>query len=228
MTCSNCLGGECKQKDGECETGCNPGYFDPKCETGCLFPGCETCNRQTGQCETCKVGLYGDACQEICSSHCTHDGGINPCDKATGTCQDGSCKAGWWGLDCFNECNNNCKEDGDGNRICYYKSGNCSIGCKDHYWGSMCDNSCSSTCQEELCDRDSTCLWGCTPGYFDFACHRDCDNTCNNGTCGRYSGVCDECSKPLNLQTALCRSAGKIKHTHPVHGTETMLFVITY
>ena len=39
----------------------------------------------------CPVGLYGETCEELCSSNCKEPG---VCDMSTGHCA-GGCQAGW-------------------------------------------------------------------------------------------------------------------------------------
>ena len=214
LECRNCVNGLCNQDGGVCKKGCQAGYFDPHCAQSCIFDGCETCDREFGLCLTCKVqnttGLFGTACERLCSSHCTpSDGGYHICNKETGVCEEGSCLAEWWGLDCTEPCNTNCKENDNGFRSCYYRDGTCSSGCNDYFWGDQCNKACSERCLGNLCDRDSKCLVDCIPGTYGPSCEFDCVQTCNDGRCDRDFGNCTECNKPLDQQTELCRTARK-------------------
>ncbi|XP_063443552.1 multiple epidermal growth factor-like domains protein 11 isoform X2 [Mytilus trossulus] len=79
--CHGCISHMCDHVNGICDnsTACKPGYvYDKYCNT------------------TCRNGLYGSNCLQICSSFCLHA----PCNHRTGDCIDG-CILGVHGTNCM-------------------------------------------------------------------------------------------------------------------------------
>ncbi|XP_071116680.1 scavenger receptor class F member 1-like [Haliotis cracherodii] len=88
MTCT----GGCHRDNMTCTGGCYPGYFgercDKKCNDNCKGVECSAigatgtssmcavcrdtcfCHQNTGQCQSCKTGFWGDTCDEPCPKQC--------------------------------------------------------------------------------------------------------------------------------------------------------------
>ncbi|KAH3875437.1 hypothetical protein DPMN_038703 [Dreissena polymorpha] len=166
------------------------GYYAGGCNTPCLFANCDTCNKDSGQCSTCKTGFYGTRCDLSCSPNCAANiNGVISCSKDLGLCDEQRCRPGYWDTTCTIQCSATCLRDSAGNRICQFSNGTCIVGCEDTYFGSECDSAVAQVC---------------APPRFS------CLDTCNDNTCGRTSGVCDECNKLPQLQSALCRTAESV------------------
>lgn len=183
------------------------------CNQTCLYENCNTCFRGDGECETCDIGLYGSKCSFECSDKCA----VNTfnqitCGKNTGFCDEESCLPGYWNRPCDVQCNKNCRADSAGDRTCSYIKGVCNNGCEATYYGEQCNLNCSVTCINKLCERDGKCSQGCVSGTYGQFCQFPCNDTCNNGKCDQVSGICEECTKPPEAQTELCRTAGKFVH----------------
>ncbi|KAH3875438.1 hypothetical protein DPMN_038704 [Dreissena polymorpha] len=139
---------------------------------------------------TCKTGFYGTRCDLSCSPNCAANiNGVISCSKDLGLCDEQRCRPGYWDTTCTIQCSAACLRDSAGNRICQFSNGTCIVGCEDTYFGSECDSA------------------GCVTGRYGDRCEFSCLDTCNDNTCGRTSGVCDECNKLPQLQSALCRTA---------------------
>jgi hypothetical protein len=180
------------------------------CNQRCLHENCNTCFQGDGQCETCDVGYYGLTCNLNCSDKCSVNS-FNQvtCGKDTGNCDEGACLPGFWNRPCDAQCNKNCRANSEGARTCSYLEGDCNLGCEDAYYGGHCSLNCSATCINKLCERDGKCSLGCIDGTYGDTCELTCKETCNNGKCDQVSGECEECNKPPEAQTSLCRTAGK-------------------
>ncbi|KAH3875380.1 hypothetical protein DPMN_038644 [Dreissena polymorpha] len=196
--CSDrCRNRDCATTANDCRQECaygyyGNGYYAGGCNTPCLFANCDTCNKDSGQCSTCKTGFYGTRCDLSCSPNCAANiNGVISCSKDLGLCDEQRCRPGYWDTTCTIQCSATCLRDSAGNRICQFSNGTCIVGCEDTYFGSECDSA------------------GCVTGRYGDRCEFSCLDTCNDNTCGRTSGVCDECNKLPQLQSALCRTAGK-------------------
>ena len=210
LICGKCSPIRCDQNTGSCSV-CQNGYYAGGCNTPCLFANCDTCNKDSGQCSTCKTGFYGTRCDLSCSPNCAANiNGVISCSKDLGLCDEQRCRPGYWDTTCTIQCSATCLRDSAGNRICQFSNGTCIVGCEDTYFGSECGQSCSATCVARQCGRTGVCFaQGCVTGRYGDRCEFSCLDTCNDNTCGRTSGVCDECNKLPQLQSALCRTAGK-------------------
>ncbi|XP_052268810.1 multiple epidermal growth factor-like domains protein 6 [Dreissena polymorpha] len=208
LICGKCSPIRCDQNTGSCSV-CQNGYYAGGCNTPCLFANCDTCNKDSGQCSTCKTGFYGTRCDLSCSPNCAANiNGVISCSKDLGLCDEQRCRPGYWDTTCTIQCSAACLRDSAGNRICQFSNGTCIVGCEDTYFGSECGQSCSATCVARQCGRTGVCsAQGCVTGRYGDRCEFSCLDTCNDNTCGRTSGVCDECNKLPQLQSALCRTA---------------------
>lgn len=215
--CGVCSSGSCDQKTGLCTTDCRNGFWNVYCNETCLYDGCETCFKGNGRCDICKVGFHGTNCDRTCSVYCARNSLDQViCEKETAACDEGKCLPGYWNRPCDITCNSNCRANANGERPCSLTNGACDLGCEDTYYGQQCNSRCSVYCIDRLCERDGRCALGCIDGRYGEMCELACRETCNNGQCNRTHGECEECNKPYQLQTELCRTAGKFIFLNPL------------
>ncbi|XP_053387905.1 multiple epidermal growth factor-like domains protein 6 isoform X10 [Mercenaria mercenaria] len=211
--CGSCKDVACFQNNGTCFSDCTDGFFGPGCDTDCLYEGCNSCDRITGKCRTCKQGLWGENCADDCSQACIpSNNGLIYCEKDTGVCSPQACISGYYSPQCTSQCSENCLPPSfstSGVGSCGLESGVCDDGCKTGWYGDFCDIECSFNCVENTCYRNGSCNFqlGCVQGFYGFDCTDRCTQTCNDGTCDRDAGNCAECDKPVDEQSPLCRSA---------------------
>ena len=194
--------------------------------TSCLHDGCQDCNKETGQCITCKHGKYGEEdCSLDCSRFCSKNGNEEIiCNKISGSCDTGSCIAGHWSEDCTNECSEYCSTDtcdlntgvctpcitgwyGQSclfecsarckDKDCVTEATQCRNGCADGYWGGSCEFSCNTNCNLKACNKDTgSCMYGCTNSQYWNAI---CDKTCNSNCVGGVCNMTGYCQQGCNI-----------------------------
>ena len=213
LTCGQCSDVACGQNNSICLSDCLDGYYTDFCNEPCNYNGCQTCDRSTGDCLTCKQGLWGSNCDNACSSSCQPSGdGLIYCNKSTGVCQIGACLPGYYSTDCTLECNSNCGLNASGILACRFEDGRCLFDCKNGFYEDQCNSTCSSNCADPLnCERDGECniTTGCVENFYGFDCTTNCTSTCNDDTCDRNDGICEECRKVPSQRSPLCRDAGE-------------------
>lgn len=116
-------------------------YFGKKCETSCNI-GCKDQKCQIdGKCEGCSALYYGLYCNNTCNG-CGEIG----CDDQ-GYCKDFKCVKGKYGLKCDGVCecgdNSNSLECGKFSKEC--------LNCKFGYFGTQCEKRCNFKCKTGLC-----------------------------------------------------------------------------
>ncbi|XP_067678494.1 uncharacterized protein [Haliotis asinina] len=202
--------GQCEDKKStECQQTCPSGYYGFSCNRRCPSSNCEVCNRWSGQCEGCKVGLYGSKCLKRCSEHCMD----KTCDIDSGECIDG-CEQMWIGEKCDVKeiiCENcylhNCTDDKT-----------CLSGCKSTWYGPKCDQQCTK-CKKKNCTSSGVCQAGCISGFYGNTCTDSCSEFCdkkrcnqtgycNNCVSGRHGEDCTSLCSP-NCESSCYRSSGK-------------------
>ncbi|XP_033751454.1 multiple epidermal growth factor-like domains protein 6 [Pecten maximus] len=155
-----------------CFTGCSPdtGICDD-CVGGwygdlCQFAcdeNCALCNRTNGECIECSRGWYGEFCDLACEEKC------QSCDIIKGSCQ--KCKAARWGPDCTKNCHENCIS-------CDIATGECRS-CNEGYYGINCTETCGH-CWKRDCGRISgECVYECEEGWFGARCKDRCLENCS-------------------------------------------------
>ncbi|XP_046547240.1 multiple epidermal growth factor-like domains protein 10 isoform X2 [Haliotis rubra] len=174
--CSEC------DRNGNCLTDCDTGYFDQMCMSACS----KTCRNHSCLLSVSGVGDCTDGCVPG-----YHGPGCNiPCDSPGGSCTacPGGCDGGYCQL-----------------------SSSCVSGCVDSYYGTGC-KSCSSRCKScnrmtgscSECDRE---YFGPNCGYSCDHCLRSCEHGCTGGCLpGFYGSICDKtcsdkCGPNPNIST---------------------------
>ncbi|XP_055884561.1 uncharacterized protein LOC106050328 [Biomphalaria glabrata] len=191
---------------------CPSGHWSLSCSKRCPVSCPDTCDRDTGacnsicigynnppQCDTvCSAGKWGINCRYNCSNRCVRA----LCNVNTGLCDQGChgyrdspycgtvCSRDRWGINCSHRCSEHCH-----NPTCNPVSGECHQGCKPGYllpdctmecpkgqWGSNCTSTCSENCFDKLCNTKE--------GSCDFGCVEGfqtpiCLQKCVSGTYGR-------------------------------------------
>jgi len=179
-----------------------------------------SCDRIAGTCLSCKPGLFGARCGQICSSGCIESmDGNTYCGFDTGFCEIDYCRAGFYLPTCAANCPRNCQVNSiDGLKYCDILSGECSHGCLPGFYGTMCNQICSNNCASsyiksstnstvKVCERNGYCRDGCVTTKYGNVCEKTCLSTCNDDTCARLEGYCLDCD---GTQTPRCRTAGII------------------
>ena len=132
-----CLGNDCITHKGICTNGCLNGWTGHQCNQECPA-GCLLCEQfNSSYCSSCKIGFYGNSCENICSVHCKQNNGHNVCHRFDGSCIKG-CETGYWGQNCSRPCGLGCY----GNQ-CNETHGICLSGCKQNFSGNQCNQKCS-------------------------------------------------------------------------------------
>ncbi|XP_071116949.1 uncharacterized protein [Haliotis cracherodii] len=174
---------QCERSGDGCTGPCqNPRYYGQHCRTPCSSSCTDGCDKDTGECDSCKPGYTGDKCNVTCPHNC-RDG----CDKDTGECD--SCEPGYRGDKCDVTCSPNCSRDG-----CDKNSGQCDS-CVSGYRGNNCNDTCPPNCSDG-CDREIGKITGecgsCEPGYMGDKCNVTCPPNCRDG-CDKVMGECYSC-----------------------------------
>ena len=135
----------------------------------------DECDVDTGGCETCPEGKYGDDCDDDCSLNCA-----GACDKQTGRCDN--CVDGMYGDGCGIRCPNGCLGP------CDRTTSDCDS-CDSGLHGDKCSILCSSDCVGG-CDQDSSKCNSCLSGIHGDLCNKQCGDNCI--TCTQTVG-CTQC-----------------------------------
>ncbi|XP_062599172.1 multiple epidermal growth factor-like domains protein 10, partial [Saccostrea cucullata] len=225
---STCLERKCIKQTGICSSGCVPGYygyFYSDCTLACGNCSTSTCDRNTGNCQTCNTGYYGAKCDIHCRNACFN----KECSQNNGSCSNG-CNSGLYGLFCDKLCNKNCRQ------FNCSQNGTCINGCKPNWSGDTC-NRCDSThfgtncsqvcnvnCINQACNNvTGVCTVGCKSGFYSQKCEQRCSASCqsncnrNSGSCegecpaGKYGDRCEQtchqnCKKVCSKSSGLCTS----------------------
>ncbi|XP_045209178.2 protein draper-like [Mercenaria mercenaria] len=155
----------CRQTDGRCEFGCQPGYYGDTCMSQCSSTCLgNTCSAVDGTCSSgCVLPvLTGSKCMASCSEGCVK----RECSQ-TGSCLN-SCTPHFWDTDCQNPCSPNCFRPVDlDTRVCNETTGYCMHGCVNStYWDSNCSTECSRNCANQKCDYlTGDCMDGCVDEF---------------------------------------------------------------
>ncbi|XP_048255273.1 multiple epidermal growth factor-like domains protein 10 [Haliotis rufescens] len=121
-----------------CNTPCiNKNYFGQACNIPC-FDKCDTCDKDTGKCISCRLGLRGELCDDTCPSNCTQ------CERYGDICIGACPNSGYYGRDCSIQCPVSCEG-------CHKKTGLC-MKCAEGFSRTYCDEICSP-CSENTCYR---------------------------------------------------------------------------
>ncbi|XP_071086709.1 multiple epidermal growth factor-like domains protein 10, partial [Haliotis cracherodii] len=177
IPCEN--GQHCRgcDRDGDCSTQCERGYFGRKCWSECSSRcthkschltaiGIETCT------EGCVPGFQGTSCKIPCGNpgkQCTEcEGGCDGGYCMTPTSCVSECVDSYYGLDCKN-CSESCKSCNRSTGICDY--------CHDPYRGLNCEMSCENC----LGSCVSGCEGGCKAGSYGLWCDEVCSENCRPG-----------------------------------------------
>ncbi|XP_071118503.1 multiple epidermal growth factor-like domains protein 11 [Haliotis cracherodii] len=121
-----------------CNTPCiNKNYFGEACNVPC-FDKCDTCDKHTGKCISCKLGLRGELCDDTCPSNCTQ------CERYGDICIGACPNSGYYGRDCSIQCPVSCEG-------CHKATGLC-MECAEGFSRTHCDEICSP-CSENTCYR---------------------------------------------------------------------------
>ncbi len=125
--------------DSPCNSCKNNQYWGRQCENQCsVYCTDGQCDKDTGQCHSCKVGYFGAECNFQCPAECKGQ----KCDQLTGTCI-GCAHDTQWGEMCEKDCPIHCT-----NSKCEQNTGAC-LSCEQNlYWGSHCDQLCSPNCSD--------------------------------------------------------------------------------
>ena len=212
LSCPNCIDDLCQQDDGVCQIDCQNRFYGPKCNKPC-HSRCLKCGRETGECNICDIGTYGDICERDCSPHCQiEESGYITCSREDGFCTSGSCLPGYFDPTCRQKCNRNCALDFDGIAKCDFETGHCLSGCFIGYFGPSCSGVCSETCLTKECRNSAdNCTVGCIDTYYGFpTCNLSCSENCIRTTCFDHNGTCtfgckvgffgEKCDQKCNLE----------------------------
>ncbi|KAL4219778.1 hypothetical protein ACF0H5_020191 [Mactra antiquata] len=167
----------------------------------------------SGMCEECKAGTYGDNCKQNCTCNDTN---TDFCDHVSGDCV---CKTGWEGLQCnkdTDECKNasTCPQHStcintDGSYQCdcdigYYEipSGLCSV-CDNKHYGEYCLNECTCILTNTISCHHINGNCECMEGWTGDICSDDVDE------CDQIDNVCREksnsvCSNTIGSYKCTC------------------------
>ncbi|XP_060074886.1 multiple epidermal growth factor-like domains protein 6 [Ylistrum balloti] len=140
---------------------------DSTCSERCLTG----CNPESGVCDDCLRGFYGDLCQFDCDENCAW------CNRSNGECIE--CSRGWYGEFCDLACEEKCL-------ACENNGGAC-VKCKAARWGPECTKDCPDNCIS--CDMNTGECRSCNEGYYGINCTETCGH-CWQRHCGRISGEC--------------------------------------
>ncbi|XP_052224594.1 multiple epidermal growth factor-like domains protein 10 isoform X1 [Dreissena polymorpha] len=193
----------------ECDS-CVDGYYDvfSNCTYQCNH-NCSSC-LENATCESCKPGMYGADCRNVCSKGCND----STCNKTDGSCSCkmtftgitcDQCNSGWYGSSCDLQCSVGCNRtkdcnQTDGSCMCSeYFIGEICDQCKDGRYGISCEHVCSSGCNTTCNQSDGTCSClknftgdlcnECLTGMYGESCELNCSRGCN-GKCNRTDGNC--------------------------------------
>ncbi|KAK3091329.1 hypothetical protein FSP39_018982 [Pinctada imbricata] len=185
-SCNNCIDEKCNKVDGQCQLGCKPGYYGPKCNNACQS-GCAVCENGTS-CSTCTQGLSykNGKCVQDCVN-CTDV----QCD-INGICQKG-CVSGHFGPKCQGMCSSGCD-------LCT-KGSTCDVCLSTHKMNNgVCISNCEK-CVNSTCDNEGKCSHGCIGGWFGEDCNRECMEGCGKCT---QADVCTDCKTNYKLIDSSC------------------------
>ncbi|XP_076468722.1 uncharacterized protein LOC143299422 [Babylonia areolata] len=143
------------------------------CSVNCVS---QNCDKETGRCDDCVDGRYGDMCDKNCST-----ANCRRCDRDTGTvCTECTLNSNLEPPDCT-EC-----QDG------YYKT-----------TSNTCIP-CSINCVSQYCDKETGRCDDCVDGRYGDMCDKNC-STANCRQCDRDTGTgCTECTLNSNLEPPDC------------------------
>ncbi|XP_055884710.1 receptor-type tyrosine-protein phosphatase alpha-like [Biomphalaria glabrata] len=190
---------------------CPAGKWSLPCSKQCSALCPDTCERDTGKCNTvcigysnppqcdtaCSSGKWGINCRHTCSDRCE-----GTCNAKTGQCDQGckgyidpplcktACTSITWGTNCSSNCSEHCY-----NSTCNSLNGNCIYGCKPGFqkadctencpkgqWGQNCSSACNENCYDGRCNNvNGSCVFGCIDGFQ----LPNCTMKCFRGTYGR-------------------------------------------
>ncbi|XP_062613536.1 scavenger receptor class F member 1-like [Saccostrea cucullata] len=164
VLCSpHCTQGTC-DFNGNCEMGCNAGYWGDKCNKKCPM-NCfnNVCIKTNGYCAYCTNGFYGMDCRNRCGNCSSGSCYIND-----GHCS-GDCNIGFYGNGCNRPCYRNCF-----NQKCRKDDGYCEK-CKSGFYGDLCKTPCSPNCLQSACYRSNgACIEGCKGHWAGAQCNGKC------------------------------------------------------
>ncbi|XP_046562129.1 receptor-type tyrosine-protein phosphatase T-like [Haliotis rubra] len=196
----------CDKINGQCLSGCAPGYMEIDCQTACsdgYYGNCTSkcgnclnaafCHKSTGICPGgCAAGWQTDTCLQPCSDgyygNCTSKCGncLNAafCHKSTGICP-GGCSAGWQTDTCLQRCPNG------------YYGPNCGFQCGNCVEGDVCSKT-NGTCPGRCAAGwiNGTCHQACPDGYYGTGCTSKCGNCLDNDVCNKSTGTCPKGCAP--------------------------------
>ncbi len=164
-------------------TKCVDGYYglDKTCLLSCP-PNCDKCHSETGLCERCAPGWYGDHCTNIiCPQNCSHCTSPSMCLE---------CPNGIFGALCEERCPSNCNS-------CI--SSDYCLECKEGWYGATCEELiCKSQCTS--CSSPTNCT-SCISGFYGNSCEGKCipgcdvcssDTECLVCSYGRMGQYCED------------------------------------
>ncbi|XP_076469550.1 uncharacterized protein LOC143299914 isoform X3 [Babylonia areolata] len=186
------------------------------CSDNCVS---QNCDKETGRCDDCVDGRYGDMCDKNCST-----ANCRRCDRDTGTgcteCTLNSnleppncteCQDGWYGENCMYQCGS-CSNDAPCNKttgLCTCAIGKqppfCETDCQDKTYGQDCVHSCGQCKGGQTCDPvTGHCSDGCQPGWTDTPSSPTtlCQTECPDGFYG----------EGCNQTCANCRDISECRH----------------
>ncbi|WAR16688.1 TENX-like protein, partial [Mya arenaria] len=202
--CGCCAYGNYRKCDnnGNCNNGCQDGYWGDKCYKKCKYNNCFRCARNNGYHCECRTGYYGFDCESWCGTNCAgyygnvctktcSVGCMSTCNQIDGSC---TCKAGWAGDRCdtcadIYMCNEQCRSS------CLTCTGdlNCQL-CKPGYYGDYCQYICGKGCINDSCDINSESGYctECVSGKYGLMCEQRCPKMCNTCENETYCRSCNE------------------------------------
>ncbi|KAL4216294.1 Protein tyrosine phosphatase [Mactra antiquata] len=123
---------------------CKPGNYGNACGKTCPVNCTGACNKDTGNCESCKEGkFHGVQCGTQCSANCRN----GKCVQENGQCI--ACKVGYYDETCNKTCPDNCL-----NNVCGQHDGICN-NCIVGFHGGTCNRTCGKACTPGTCIQDS-------------------------------------------------------------------------
>lgn len=167
-------------------------FCTEKCPKHCEYEeGEQKCDRETGNCNKCKIffegekcdrcvsGRYGASCEIECKQGC--DISKKNCDISSGACE--FCFDGYWGSLCEYKCGENCRQ-------CDKEKGVCSK-CSYGYYldDKMNCIQCPDNCKNG-CNREGNCN-ECINGYWGKKCDEKCHEHCKDNICHQEKGDCE-------------------------------------
>lgn len=129
--CSKGCNKQCDKDTGDCV--CKNGRWGKVCNQTCpSFCDKNTCDTNTGDCDSCKPEYYGMKCDNKCSVGCQ-----DACEMTSGSC---SCKPGYYLTNCSLKCSSACLDS-----ECHQEKGTC-LACNNGTYGDLCDLKCLGDC----------------------------------------------------------------------------------